>query len=259
MPISPNQWGRGPWGGREPGAAPSATALDTLASFNDVWYRLGFLGANEIASTSWATEAELFQFADEAAKKIAYASGVFMLVDTSITVVAATAVYAEPASHVFTVAATIILAGGALQLLRPTPVRDLWALDATWSTTTGNATRSWWNFELPTGYVSNANISYTITSRSADATHYVTITPYVACVSTGAVDAITWGSALSTFNITSGATSGRTVTSGTLTPASCAAGQQASVKLIVNTNVGGQVMTSPFDLISVTFSVQGGM
>jgi hypothetical protein len=116
---------------------------------------------------------------------------------------------------------------------------------------------AWWLFDLPSGYVSNANISYTIQSRSADSTNYVTVTPFWACVSTGVVDVPSW-TAVSTFNITSAATSGRTTTTGTITP-TCAAGSQAGVKLAINTNVASHVMTSPFDLISVTFSVQGGM
>ena len=116
---------------------------------------------------------------------------------------------------------------------------------------------AWWLFELPAGYVSNANISYTIESRSADSTNYVTVTPSWACVSTGAVDAPTW-TAVSTFNITSAATRGRTTTTGTIAP-TCAAGAQAGVKLTINTNVAGHVMTSPFDLIALTLSVQGGL
>ena len=116
---------------------------------------------------------------------------------------------------------------------------------------------AWWNFELPTGYVSNANISYTIESRSADSTggHTAIVSPYWSCVSTGAVDAQTWN-AVSTFTIQGAAASGRVTTTGTLAP-TCAAGARAGVKLKIDTNTNG--MTQPFDLISLTLSVQGGM
>jgi hypothetical protein len=144
-----NVFGYVPWGGRRASPAGSGLVLDALNSFQDAIYRLGFLNPAEITSVSWTTEAELFQFADEALKKIAYSSGVFLTVDSSITAVAGTAAYALPATHVFTVAATLMLGGGVLQLLRPTPVRDLWALDANWSTSTGTAAR----FSLDAGAV----------------------------------------------------------------------------------------------------------
>jgi len=114
---------------------------------------------------------------------------------------------------------------------------------------------AWWNFELPTGYVSNAAISYTIVSRSSDSTHAAIVTPYWSCTSTGALDAQTW-TGITPVSITGAATSGRVVTTGTITP-TCAAGNQAGVKLKIDTNTNG--MTGPFDLVSATFSVQGGM
>jgi hypothetical protein len=46
------------------------------------------------------------------------------------------------------------------------------------------------------------------------------------------------------------------VTTGTITP-TCAVGNRAFIKFSINTNTNS--MTGPFDLIGVTFSVQGGM
>jgi hypothetical protein len=118
---------------------------------------------------------------------------------------------------------------------------------------------AWWTFELPAGYVSNANIAYAIASRcnpaACDSTHAAVLTPYWACVSGGALDALAW-TPVSSLNITNAAAAARTVTTGTIAP-TCAAGNQASVKFLVNTSANS--MTGPFDLVSVTFGVQGAM
>ena len=114
---------------------------------------------------------------------------------------------------------------------------------------------AWWLFELPTGYVSNSAISYSIVSRSTDSTNAAIVTPSWSCISTAAVDAPTW-TGVAPFTITAAAASGRTTTTGTITP-TCAARAQAGIKLLIDTNTHS--MTGPFDLVSVTFSVQGGM
>jgi hypothetical protein len=111
--------------------------VDLANAVSDVLYRLGFQGAGDIAAAGgYATVSELYQWADEAAKKLAYLAGAFTAWDTSITVSAGTAVYNEPATHVFTIAAWL-----GSNPLRITPVRELWALDATWPATTGLSTR----------------------------------------------------------------------------------------------------------------------
>jgi hypothetical protein len=111
--------------------------MDTSLAVADALYRLGFQGAADIAlASTWVTVNELYQWADEAAQKIAYASGVFIKFDTSMTAFAGTAAYNLPAAHVFTLAVWL----GA-QLLRMTPVRELWAMDNSWSFTSGPATR----------------------------------------------------------------------------------------------------------------------
>jgi hypothetical protein len=113
-------------------------ALDVANSIADIIYRLGFLNATDLdAAGTWVTSTELYQWADEAAQLLAYRSGAFVTVDTSITAIGGTAVYTLPASNVFTLAAWL----GSTNL-RLTPVRELSALDATWSTTSGASTRA---------------------------------------------------------------------------------------------------------------------
>lgn len=114
---------------------------------------------------------------------------------------------------------------------------------------------AWWLFELPTGYVSNSAISYSIASRSTDSTDYSILTPYWACVASATVDAPSW-TGITPVNITNAAASARTITTGTIIP-TCAAGNMAGVKFKIDTNTNS--MTAPFDLISVTFTVQGAM
>lgn len=117
-------------------------ACSVASSLADIWFRLGFLSAAELATnTLWLTTTELYQFGDDAGKRLSHSAGVFLLVDTSISVVAPTASYALPAAHVFTVMAWLVYAGAPVQILRMTSVGILFALDANWSTTTGNPTR----------------------------------------------------------------------------------------------------------------------
>lgn len=115
-----------------------SAGLDVSASVGDVLYRLGFQGPADIAqANAWVTAAELYQFADEAAKHLSYKAGVFVTYDASITVLAGTAAYTLPTTHVFTLAAWV-----GNQPLRMTTVRDLFALDARWGTTTGAPKRA---------------------------------------------------------------------------------------------------------------------
>jgi hypothetical protein len=135
MPTGTILWGSTPWG-TSGSFIGSGAVLDAQSCVSDAVYRLGFSSPSEIASVSWVTLAELYQWADEAAKELAYEAGVFLTEDTSITSAQGTATYELPSTHVFALAAWL----GA-QALRITAVRDLWALDANWVTTSGNATR----------------------------------------------------------------------------------------------------------------------
>lgn len=117
-------------------------AFDVVDCIADVWFRLGFSSAADMAvSNRWVTIAELYQFADEAVKGLARTTALFLGYDVTIAVVAGTASYALPARHVFTEGAWLIYSGGAIQLLRLTGTGQLFALDATWSVKTGLPTR----------------------------------------------------------------------------------------------------------------------
>ena len=111
--------------------------MDCANSLADTYYRLGLIGSADLAAASWLSAAELYQIADDLAKKLASDSGVFVGYDASIAVTAGTAVYELPAAHVFSLA--VWLAGCGLRL---TSVNDLWALDANWQATTGPAARA---------------------------------------------------------------------------------------------------------------------
>lgn len=121
---------------------------------------------------------------------------------------------------------------------------------------------AWATFVLPTGYTANAAISYTLEYRSADSTHAAILTPSIACVGiAGVVDNPTFGAG-STVNLTANATSDRTVSTGTWMPntgsfPACVAGNRIWIKLVIDTATN--VLTNPFDLISATFSVTGGI
>lgn len=117
-------------------------ACDVANSVADVWFRLGFLSATELATnTLWLTLTELYQFGDDAGKRLSRVCGAFLQVDSSIGVVANTASYSLPAAHVFTLLAWIVYAG-SIQILRLTTVGQLLAFDAGWAATTGAPTRA---------------------------------------------------------------------------------------------------------------------
>lgn len=121
---------------------------------------------------------------------------------------------------------------------------------------------AWWTFVMPAGYTSNAAISYSLETRSADGTHLSNVYLGLGCSST-VTDNPTIVEAAAV-GVTSAASTARTVTAGTLTPNSgglpaCAAGQRVWINLRVDTNVSGNVMTQPLELVGATFSVTGSM
>lgn len=100
----------------------------------DVWFRLGFESAVEAtAAGAWVTSAELYQFADDAVKRLARTTALFLTYDASIPIVAFVSIYQGPASAVYTESAWVV--GG--QQLRITPVAVLYALDQAYSQTLG--------------------------------------------------------------------------------------------------------------------------
>ena len=145
--------------------------VDVSNCIADASYRLGFLNLTELdTGTYWVTPTELYQWADEAIKKLAYKVGLFVVWDASIRINPGTAIYNLPANHVFTVFAALqfTLGGGfsggvwggdpwgtqpwggssvvpaevMYQLLRITRAVDLWSLDGNWPTSIGNSVRA---------------------------------------------------------------------------------------------------------------------
>lgn len=119
--------------------------INAFVSALDAIFRLGYQTYSDAqASGAYATDAELFQFADDAAKLLAYRVGVLMSLDSSVTITAGVSVYNLQGNHVFTVYAWVAPlpnVGGSVQLLRATPVNNLFALDDTWASSSGEATR----------------------------------------------------------------------------------------------------------------------
>jgi hypothetical protein len=112
--------------------------VDAANSVADALYRLGFQNLTDCTNNGYVSPTELYQFADDAAKHLSYQGAIFIGLDTSVPIVANTAVYSLPASHVFTIMAWVVPSGGGANLpLRPTPVGNLFALDNTWAATTG--------------------------------------------------------------------------------------------------------------------------
>jgi hypothetical protein len=112
--------------------------VNLSACIADVWYRLGFQNSIEAAAAgAWVTTSELYYFADEAVKRLARTTALFLDYDDSIAVVAGTAIYPQAASQVYTESAWLI--GG--QQLRITPVAALFALDQAYSLTFGPPAR----------------------------------------------------------------------------------------------------------------------
>lgn len=140
MPTGTNRWGSIPWGASQ-GPPGSGLVIDITQTLLDVLYRLGFQNQSDITSVSWVTGTELYQWADEAAQKLAYQIGLFVTYDAATVVTQGAPVAALPVRHVFTLAAAILYQGIPLQPLRLTAVRDLWALDANWQTTIGDSSR----------------------------------------------------------------------------------------------------------------------
>lgn len=120
-------------GAAQPGPMPG---FDVAGSVTDAIYRLGFQSAADLAASGWIGVDELYAFADDAAKKLAYETGVFVTYDDSITAAAETAVYLLQTSNVFTL--YVWLNGVPLRITR---VAELEALDGNWPATVGPTTR----------------------------------------------------------------------------------------------------------------------
>lgn len=94
------------------------------------------LGATSLQDLDWASSTELYQWADEAVKRLSHRCGVFVERDTSTSVVESTSQYPVPAGHIDTIHVTL----GTLSL-RASTVAELEALDGTWAVTQGPVSR----------------------------------------------------------------------------------------------------------------------
>jgi hypothetical protein len=131
------QWGGGQFG-QPPPPAVAGAGCDIAASIADIWFRLGFQsGADMAVPDRWVTIAELYQFGDDAAKLLARVSSLFLTLDSSVSVLAATPLYEMPSGHVFTLTAWLTALSGAQQQLRLSSAGQLWALDGAWPLTSG--------------------------------------------------------------------------------------------------------------------------
>ena len=119
--------------------------VNVTSSVADCIYRLGFQNLSDAQATdAYCSESELYQFADDAAKRLSYQLGVFVTLDDSIAVTAGIASYNLQTNHVFTIFAWVAplpSVGGSVQILRATPVNNLFALDDTWAFSSGEANR----------------------------------------------------------------------------------------------------------------------
>lgn len=108
------------------GSAPSG--VDLNAVIDSV---LPALGATSLSDLDWCTQAELLQWADDAAKRLASKAGVFVEYDASATTTIGQAVYATPTGHIDTIKATLA------KNLRSITVAELNSLDSAWQVTPG--------------------------------------------------------------------------------------------------------------------------
>lgn len=111
------------------GQGPVAAAVDLRLAIADVETALNAAGAGDLAQ--W-TEADLWEWFDEAAKRLARGFGVFVERDASTAIALNVANYTLPARHLSTIHASI--AGVSLYAVN---VQELEAKDAAWVETQG--------------------------------------------------------------------------------------------------------------------------
>jgi hypothetical protein len=99
------------------------------------------LGAGSLADLSFASEAELYQWADEAVKRLSHRCGVFVFRDTSTSIESEQSAYPVPQGHIDTIHASLVPVTGAPLSLRATTSAELGALDGTWKQSLGPVTR----------------------------------------------------------------------------------------------------------------------
>jgi hypothetical protein len=112
---------------------PASSGIDVANVINDI---LPALGANDFSDLDWCTQAELFQFADEAANRLAHRAGVWVNRYGLQTITAGTSVAPQPGDLVDAIHVSV---DGAS--LRPVTALQLAALDAGWQGTAGTPQR----------------------------------------------------------------------------------------------------------------------
>lgn len=115
------------------GAAP--TGLNLAGAIADLYPALNASGAADLVF--W-TEADLYEWADEAAKRLARVQGGFVDWDDSITVAEGVPTYNLAAGHLSTI--HVSLDG---RTLRPATVQELEARDGTWVETESDTVTRW--------------------------------------------------------------------------------------------------------------------
>lgn len=105
----------------QPGAAP-VVGIDLRDCFEGIYPTLNAQGAGDLV---WWTDAELYAWFDEAAKKLARETGSLIERDTSIALVAGTGSYDLPARHV----STIHVSAGT-RMMEASNFQELDALDS---------------------------------------------------------------------------------------------------------------------------------
>lgn len=109
--------------------APSAAYVNFAQVLGDLYPRLN---ATSQADAVYWTDAELYQWFDEATQRLARSAGVFVARDTSIAVSSGQGSYDLPSEQVSTIQADL---EGVV--LRPRTVQELEALDSDWPAATG--------------------------------------------------------------------------------------------------------------------------
>jgi hypothetical protein len=111
-------------------AAPAAAGYINAATLvSNIWPPLNAVSAAD--AVFWSEE-EIYNWFNEAAKRLSRSGGAFVVRDTTLTSALSTALYALPAAHQVTIQCD--LAG---LVLRPRTVQEIEALDAAWPNTSG--------------------------------------------------------------------------------------------------------------------------
>lgn len=118
---------------QQPVSPSSPEYIDLNGAVSDILPLLNASGSSDLV---WWTVDELFQWFDEAARRIAREAGVFVARDTTVTTVQGQGTYNLPANQIATIQVDL---GGFV--LRPANVQEIEALDADWISAVGSPLR----------------------------------------------------------------------------------------------------------------------